>query len=58
MLGDIFVEGDGENPLATDQIRIADFSNNILRFIDQTIVRFQSLFLNGLAVNKRMLWVR
>lgn len=51
MLGDLFAAGDGDwvygdKPVSTlpwDQIKIADFSNNFLHFIDQTIVSFPSL---------------
>ncbi len=50
-LGDLFAAGDGnwvygEDPVAIapwSHIRIADFSNNFLHLIDQTIVSFPIL---------------
>lgn len=56
MLGDLFAAGGGnwvygENPVSTlpwDRIKTADFSNNFLHLLDQTIVSFYT------SVNKNM----
>uniref|UniRef100_A0A5K3EJB2 PX domain-containing protein n=1 Tax=Mesocestoides corti TaxID=53468 RepID=A0A5K3EJB2_MESCO len=59
MLGDLFAVGDGdwvhgENPIPTlpwDQIKIANFSNNFLHLIDQTIALLPNVEILNLSNN-------